>query len=82
MTVSDSLFHEEFVDGLLFPHKHDNKSIQVDKQSPSKTTGNTAETERETQTNIRNRKHRFLLRVFFIFANNAPWVSENNARSN
>lgn len=46
--MSDSLFHEESVDGLLFPDELDNQTVQVDKQSPSKTTGNTAE--RETHT--------------------------------
>ena len=39
------LLHEESVDGLLFPDELDNQSVQVDKQSPTKTAGNTAETQ-------------------------------------
>lgn len=49
MRVPDSLFHEESVDGLLFPHEQDKKSVQVDKQSPTKTTGNAAERERNAK---------------------------------
>lgn len=37
------LLHEEPVDGLLFPDELDNQSVQVDKQSPTETTGNAAE---------------------------------------
>lgn len=42
---SDLLFHEEPVDGLLFPDELDNQSVQVDKQSSAETTGDTAETQ-------------------------------------
>lgn len=40
----DLLLHEESVDGLLLPDELDNQSVQVDKQSPTKTTGNTVDT--------------------------------------
>lgn len=39
------LFHEEFVDGLLFSDELDNQSVQVDEQSTTKSTSNTAEKE-------------------------------------
>lgn len=51
--MSDSLFHEKPVDGLLFPHELDNKSVQVDKQSPTKTTGDPAERKTHTETSER-----------------------------
>ena len=54
--MSDSLFHEESVDGLLFPDELDNQTVQVDKQSPTKTTGNTAERETHTYQKVETKK--------------------------
>lgn len=45
----DLLLHEESVDRLLPPHELDDQSVQVDKQSPAETAGNTAVKHKNTE---------------------------------
>lgn len=51
---TDSLLHEESVDGLLLPDELDNQSVQVNKQCSPKATGDAADTHTHTEDNEGN----------------------------
>lgn len=74
-SVSDSLFHEESVDGLLSPHEQDKKSVYIDKQRPTKTTGNAAEREREMQRKTWEIGDIDFWESFYLCYKFNPWVS-------
>ena len=55
-TASYVLLHEELVDSLLLPDELHDESVQVDKQSPAKTTGNAAHKHTHTEEVSPNRE--------------------------